>query len=201
MEAEPYTRMLLELYVSANAIVEDETESETQAWLAGQRAWGISKRVKDAMPNPSVFADLSQATHGDPRAIPRALMGVCADQTIDGGGGVDSVSFARTGGTPAGSMPRSAALRYRTSARQAVAASLKKSRPGSTDRWSASRAVEVPTSSAETPAPTRCSGEAVMTCSKAGAAATSWSAAPGGISSLAGPVSIAFTRPMVSGIG
>lgn len=27
------------------------------------------------------------------------IAGVCADQTIDGGGGVDSVSFARTGGT------------------------------------------------------------------------------------------------------
>ncbi len=86
MEAEPYTRMLLELYVSANAIVEDETESEARAWLAGQRAWGISKRVKDAIPNPSVYADLSQATHGDPRAIPRALMKVAeGEQTIDWG--------------------------------------------------------------------------------------------------------------------
>jgi len=74
MEAEPFTRMLLELFVSARAVVDDETGAEAKAWLLGDRARGIGKRVRDAMPDGAVYGELSRATHGDPRAVARALL-------------------------------------------------------------------------------------------------------------------------------
>lgn len=74
LEAEPYTRILFELYVSAKDIVDDKTGAEADAWLAGRRARGLGERVKASIPDPSVYIHLSQATHGDPRAVPRALL-------------------------------------------------------------------------------------------------------------------------------
>lgn len=76
LEGEAFTRMLLELFVSARAIVDDESEVEAREWLRGQRAFGIGKRVRAAIPDGSVYAHLSQATHGDPRALQRALLKV-----------------------------------------------------------------------------------------------------------------------------
>lgn len=73
MEAEPYTRVLLELYVSARAVAEDASGEEARAWLEGARGRGIGRRVKEAMPDASVYGLLSQASHGDPRAVVRAL--------------------------------------------------------------------------------------------------------------------------------
>lgn len=73
MEAEPFTRLLLELFVSAQAAVEDETGEEAIAWLQGKRARGIGKRTRDALPDGSLYGSLSNAVHGDPRAVLRAL--------------------------------------------------------------------------------------------------------------------------------
>lgn len=80
LEAEPYSRMLLELYVSATVVLADPTDREAEKWLKGGHARGLGGRVKEAIPNPSVYGHLSQATHGDPRALSRALA-----QTADGG--------------------------------------------------------------------------------------------------------------------
>lgn len=86
MEAEPFTRMLLELLVSARAIVEDETDAEAKAWIRGDRARGIGRRVRDAMPDRDVYGELSRATHGDPRAVGRALLkDTEGEQTIEWG--------------------------------------------------------------------------------------------------------------------
>lgn len=74
LEAEPFMRMLLELLVSAQAVVADQTDTEARAWLEGERTKGIGRRVREAMPDGSVYGSLSQATHGDPRAITRALL-------------------------------------------------------------------------------------------------------------------------------
>jgi hypothetical protein len=74
LEAESYTRMLLELFVSAKAVIEDETDEEAKMWLAGERGWKIGGRVRAAMANKSVYMHLSQGTHGDPRALTRALL-------------------------------------------------------------------------------------------------------------------------------
>lgn len=73
LEAEPYSRMLLELHVSAKAVLDDPTTKEAEKWLKGRHARGLGVRVKEAIPNPAVYGQLSQATHGDPRAIFRAL--------------------------------------------------------------------------------------------------------------------------------
>jgi len=86
LEAEPFTRMLLELFVSAKAIVDDESEVEAREWLRGKRASGIGRRVRAAIPDGSVYKDLSQATHGDPRALQRALLKVDGEKrTIEWG--------------------------------------------------------------------------------------------------------------------
>lgn len=86
MEAEPYSRMLLELYVSATTILADQTDQEAEKWLRGAHARGLGVRVKEAMPNPSVYGHLSQATHGDPRALVRALARTAEGQlTIEWG--------------------------------------------------------------------------------------------------------------------
>jgi hypothetical protein len=74
LEAEPYTRMLMELYVSAKAVLGDQTDQEAEKWLRGAHARGLGTRVKAAIPDPAVYGQLSQATHGDPRALARALL-------------------------------------------------------------------------------------------------------------------------------
>lgn len=73
MEAEPFTRLLLELFVCARAAVEDESGEEAIAWLEGKRARGIGKRTREALPDGSLYGSLSNAVHGDPRAVLRAL--------------------------------------------------------------------------------------------------------------------------------
>lgn len=73
LEAEPFTRILLELFTHARAVIADSTDAEAKAWFAGDRGRGISKRVKDSMPDDSVYMHLSQTSHGDPRALARAL--------------------------------------------------------------------------------------------------------------------------------
>jgi hypothetical protein len=86
LEAEPFTRMTLELFVSAQAIVADHSGEEAKQWLAGERARGLAKRTREALPDGKLYGDLSQATHGDPRALPRALMQVSEGrQTIEWG--------------------------------------------------------------------------------------------------------------------
>jgi len=86
LEAEPFTRMTLELFVSAQAIVADESGKEAGQWLAGERARGLAKRTREALPDGELYGHLSQATHGDPRALPRALMRVSEGrQTIKWG--------------------------------------------------------------------------------------------------------------------
>jgi hypothetical protein len=86
LEAEPFTRMLLELFVSAKAIVDDDSGVEAKEWLTGNRALGIGKRVRAAIPDGSVYGDLSQATHGDPRVLRRALLKLAdGERTIQWG--------------------------------------------------------------------------------------------------------------------
>ncbi|HWM63905.1 MAG TPA: hypothetical protein VNP96_07955 [Solirubrobacterales bacterium] len=86
LEAESFTRMLLELFVSAKAIVVDESEVEAKEWLKGNRAFGIGKRVRAAIPDGSVYGDLSQATHGDPRVLQRALLKLAeGERTVEWG--------------------------------------------------------------------------------------------------------------------
>ncbi|MBS1678028.1 MAG: hypothetical protein JST08_11645 [Actinobacteria bacterium] len=86
MEAEPYIRTLLELYVSARAVADDPTGDEARAWLEGGRARGIGRRVRESMPDTTVYGLLSQASHGDPRALVRSLRRVSeGQQTIEWG--------------------------------------------------------------------------------------------------------------------
>jgi hypothetical protein len=73
LEAEPYTRILLELFQHAKAVIADSSDAEARAWLNGERGHGISRRVKKAMNDKSVYAHLSQTSHGDARALARAL--------------------------------------------------------------------------------------------------------------------------------
>lgn len=78
--------MTLELFVSAQAIVADPSGEEATQWLAGERAKGLARRTREALPDGELYGALSQATDGDPRALPRALMRVSEGrQTIEWG--------------------------------------------------------------------------------------------------------------------
>jgi hypothetical protein len=86
LEAEPFTRLTLELFVSAQAIVADQSGEEARQWLAGERARSLAKRTREALPDGELYGALSQTTHGDPRAVARGLMQVSEGrQTIEWG--------------------------------------------------------------------------------------------------------------------
>ena len=117
-------------------------------------------------------------------------------ETIDGGPGIDSVSFARStyegieatlGGTAGIAPPpvaSPAAARPNTAARH---------RARSRARSSASRAAPTPTSSPATAAPTSSSAAAATTRSTAPEATTSWSAVEAATPSMANRARIAST--------
>lgn len=70
LEADAMTRVMLELYVSARAILDDPTGVEARAWVTGGRRRGIGKRVDAAAPG-EIYDSLSAAAHGDPRGLRR----------------------------------------------------------------------------------------------------------------------------------
>jgi hypothetical protein len=70
VEADVMSRAMLELYVHTADAVHDPTGVVAETWLKGERGRGISGRVRKAMPDrPEVYGRLSQAAHGDPRAL------------------------------------------------------------------------------------------------------------------------------------
>lgn len=64
------SRVLLELAVETRTAIDDLSGTTARSWLAGERGFGISKRVRAAMPDrPETYGALSRAAHGDPRAL------------------------------------------------------------------------------------------------------------------------------------
>ncbi|HEX5924844.1 MAG TPA: hypothetical protein VFY45_13510 [Baekduia sp.] len=70
IEADTMSRVLLELAVETRTAIDDLSGETARSWLAGERGYGISKRVRAAMPHrPETYGGLSRAAHGDPRAL------------------------------------------------------------------------------------------------------------------------------------
>jgi hypothetical protein len=70
IEARALDRIIIELLAHRKAINDDASGAEAIAWLQGERAWGISKRVNAVTPK-DLYKNLSHDSHGDPVGVER----------------------------------------------------------------------------------------------------------------------------------